>query len=168
MAEEKTQEKPEKEEKSAEELYSELVKKYSELPDFDLLNNAFEISTVESKDFLLREIIKKIIERMQGFSQLIEELMQGDAKLSNMYEWKTLDDDMKKKITEIYRDIMIKIRAALELSLDSTEAKEADFVKELYENWQKLKPRLKNLVLQLKEAWKKDVDAINERLEYMG
>ena len=152
---------------SVEESYIELRKKYPDLPEFNDINNEFEIATIEKPDFLLREIIRKITEKLDGFSTLIEELMQGDTKMSNIYEWKTMDDEMKKNVLEIYKNIMKKIRSALELSLDHSEEKEAAFVKELFDNWAALKPKLKKFVSGLKETWKKDID-ITEKLEYMG
>ena len=156
-----------KKEKNTKDVYKELKEKHSGLPEYDKLNHLFEISTCENTDFLLRQIIRKIMDKYENYSALIEELMQGDSKMSNYYQWKTLDEDKKMKLMELYKEIMLKIRSATELSLDTDEEKEAKFVEELLENWNSLRSELKNCIKELKEGWKTKID-MKERIEYMG
>lgn len=156
-------------EKSIKEVYTELTNKYKnkKLPGFDELNLYFEISTIEGPDFLLRHIIKKIAERMEGFAGIIEDLMQGDTKMSNMYEWKALDDDTKNELMEVYRTIMAETRAAVELSLEPSEEKEAEYLAAIFGVWTSIRPKLKSFVSKLKNSWKKDI-SVSEKLAYMG
>ena len=71
------------------------------------------------------------------------------------------------KLMELYKEIMLKIRSATELSLDTDEEKEQKFVEELLENWNSLRSELKNCIKELKEGWKTKID-MKERIEYMG
>jgi len=154
-------------EKPIKDTYVELKGKYSLLPDYDVINHEFEICLIDKHDFLLRSVIRRIIERFEGYCMLIEELMQGDSKMSNMTEWRSMNDDTKKSILETYRQLMIEMRSALETSLETSEEKEAELVKRLFDKWLAVKPELKRFVTGLKDSWKED-KSISEKLEYMG
>ena len=49
-------------------LYQSLAKKHN-LPDYDKINNEFEIATIEHTAFLLREIRKKISEKVELYKK---------------------------------------------------------------------------------------------------
>lgn len=146
--------------------YEELRRKYS-LPDFNLINNEFEISSIENKDFLLREIRRRIAEKLEIYAKILESLLQPDtASLSSMHECKFIEDKEKEDIHNIYKKLMIIDRNSVIVSLGG-EKENADFIKKLFDEWFKLKEDIKPIIEKIKLTWKKETD-IKEDLGYLG
>ena len=57
---------------SVKETYQKLSKKY-QLPPFAEIDTAFEISTIEYEEFLLREVRRKMVEKLDSFIKVLEE-----------------------------------------------------------------------------------------------
>lgn len=146
--------------------YEQLRKKYP-LPDFESINNEFEISSIENKEFLLSEIRRKITERLEVYAKILESLLQPDtASLSAMHECKFIEDKEKEDIYNIYKKLMIIDRDSVIASLGG-EKENADFIKELLEDWLKLKEDIKPIIEKIRSTWKKETD-IKEELGYLG
>ncbi|MEM4263922.1 MAG: hypothetical protein QW666_03460, partial [Candidatus Woesearchaeota archaeon] len=85
----------------------ELLKKKYNLPDFELLDNEFEISTIEKPDFLLRSIKKKICEKMDFAAELLAKLIQPETTcIADLYEYRCFNDAEKKEIFALYSKIL--------------------------------------------------------------
>lgn len=154
------------EKKDIKKQYEILRKKYS-LPDFDSINTEFEISSIENEDFLLREIRRKITEKLDFYGKILESLIQPDtASLSAMHECKFIEDDEKENIYNIYKKLMIINRNSIIASLES-DKENADFIKISFEEWLKLKNDVKSLTEKIKLTWEKETD-IKEELGYLG
>src|SRR3989344_1527142 len=65
-----------------EKQYNELRKKHK-LPEFKDIDFEFEISDLEETNFLLRAIIRRIAEKLDFYSTMLEEVLQPDT--SNLY-----------------------------------------------------------------------------------
>ena len=153
--------------KNIEEEYNKLKSKYN-LPEFEELDKEFGVSTIESEKFLLREIINKIIERIDFFSKILEELLQPDTSLlSSMHETRFFDDKDKENIYELYKKLMIISRESFEVSLKRDEREETVFVNKVFDEWKDLKRDLLKFVNKMKDSWKKETD-IKEELGYLG
>ena len=150
-----------------EEQYNKLKDKHN-LPEFEELDKEFEISSIEHDKFLLREIINKMIERVDSFSKILEDLLQPDTSLlSSMYETKFFDENDKEKIYALYKKLMVIIRESLEVSLKRDEKEEAIFINKTLDGWKGLKTNLFEFISKLKDFWKKETD-IEEELGYLG
>ena len=55
------------------------LKKEFKLPEYSLLDNEFEISTIETPGFLLRQIRRKIEERISSINHRIENVLHADS-----------------------------------------------------------------------------------------
>lgn len=146
------------------EEYESLKKKF-ELPDFEKINYDFEISAIEQKEFLLRNIKRKISEKLISFAELIESLIQPE-KPSTMYEAGCLSENERKSNFEIYRRLMHLIRLSEEISLDEDEKKSADFIKKSFNEWNSLKKELGKTMSKVRESWTKQLK--KEEEEYFG
>jgi hypothetical protein len=150
-----------------EEQYNKLKSKYK-LPKFEDLDKEFEISVIENEKFLIREIINKIIERIDFFSKILEELLQPDTSLlSSMHETRFFDEKDKENIYGLYKKLMIISRESFEVSLKRDEREEAVFVNKVFDEWKELKKDLLKFVDKMKDSWKKETD-IKEELGYLG
>lgn len=148
------------------EQYEKLAKKYS-LPDYSKLDNDFEISTLDSDDFLLREVRRKIFDKFDKFAKILETILQPDAIISDMQECHAFNDSQKTKIYEMFKKLMYFKHLSTETAIEETDELSAEFISGAFDEWQKMKPELKETLKVLRECWKKDT-SIHEVLNYMG
>jgi len=142
--------------------YEELKQKYN-LPNFNELNSDFELYSIDEDDDLVREILKKIYEKVDSYTKFLEDLLQPDSRLSLMREASTLTPVDQALITKLHMKGMLITRELLELNLEYTEAVAAKIIKNDYEEWQKMKLELKKIVIKLKESWMKEIKTEQDR-----
>lgn len=149
----------------------EIKKKYGEIkydmPDYEALNKEFEISTIEAEEFLLREIRRKMYDKIDKYLKILDSILQPEALIADMQECHTFTDEEKKQIYAQYKKLMYIKRLSYEIALDEDDETTAKFINDSYDVWQEVKPGLKKFVSKLKECWKKESD-IHEVLNYMG
>ena len=148
------------------EEYEKLAKKY-ELPDFDSINKEFEISTIDTRDFLLREIRRKITEKIEIYIKSIEPILQPEASVSDMYECKIFDDKEKKNIYDIFKKMMFLHRFSTETSIDEDDKKTSEFLKKVWVEWPKIKKEFLNIISKMKNSWLNETN-VKEKIGYMG
>ena len=147
-------------------LYESLRKKYR-LPGFDELDAEFEISAIEAESGLLREVRKQISEKVGNVSSLVEEVLQPDTNLVNLYESRVFDEAEKQRLFELYKRLMVVDRTLVELMIANDEKLDAEFIKSFAAEWKKTKPELLRFVRKLKESWEKETEK-GEAVGYMG
>ena len=149
-----------------EKKYSELGKKHR-LPDFKELDDELEMSDCEKTNFLLRDIIRRIAERLDFYTTMLEEVMQPDTKLYAMHEARFFDDTEKKEMYSIYTNLMKLNRKIIELSLKKNEKEDAEFISSFFSEWKGLKLQLLNIAVKMKECWKEESE-MKEDVGYLG
>jgi len=137
-----------------EEKYSKLKAKYN-LPDFRELNNAFEISLIEKDEFFLREIRRKIADKIGFFSAIMAGAISPECSPGAVIEFGNIDDDDAKKAFDVYKKLMYWERCSAQNAAICDEKKDAEFIRELNEAWKTLKNDVAEILEKLKEAWKK-------------
>ena len=151
-----------------EKQYSELRKKHK-LPEFKETDFEFEISDLEETNFLLRAIIRRMAERLDFYTTMIEEILQPDtSNLYAMHEIRHFDDEEKKQMYELYAKLMNLNRQSIEISLSHSEKDEAEFISNVLGQWKNLKNELLKLVKKMKESWSTEESDIKEDLRYLG
>ncbi len=135
--------------------YKKIQKEYN-LPDFEKLNEDFQIEKViEVKtDFLIREIRKFMADKFSNYLRFIEAILNPvNVSMFIFSIIKSIGVEEKNKLTDIYKDLA-KIEVDLiELEVEFIEEKEANFIKEAYNTWQKIKKDLLNVVGVIKKNW---------------
>ena len=135
--------------------YKKIEKEYN-LPDFEKLNEDFQIEKViEVKtDFLIREIRKFMADKFSNYLRFIEAILNPvNVSMFIFSIIKSIGVEEKNKLTDIYKDLA-KIEVDLiELEVEFIEEKEANFIKEAYNTWQKIKKDLLNVVGVIKKNW---------------
>jgi len=156
--------------KMAEEIqreYESLSKKYR-LPKFKDIDLIFEISTIESTAFLLRDIIGKIADKIDYYAKFLEEFLQPDtSSLSTMHEIRFFSDSEKARIYALYKRLMKLDREAIEVYLIADEKNEAVFIGNTFNKWMEIKKELLEYVKKMKESWDKET-TMEEDLGYLG
>ncbi|MBS3176927.1 hypothetical protein J4457_06870 [Candidatus Woesearchaeota archaeon] len=150
-----------------EELYDKIKKKFS-LPDFGPLDNEFEISTIEDEKFLLRQVAKKISERLQNFQNIFADVLNPDINsLAVLHESKFFDDVVKEKLFIAYQKLMLLQRKFLEADVLLDDKNTAKLINDAWIQYPSIKQETKLLVEQLKHTWEKALDP-KEELRYFG
>ena len=153
--------------KEIEKQYSELRKKYK-LPEFNEVDYEFEISDLEETKFLLRAIIRRIAEKLDFYTTMLEEILQPDtSNLYAMHETRYFDENEKKQMYDLYSTLMNFNRQSIELSLENDEKDEVDFINNFFVEWKKLKNELLKYIKKMKFSWQIETD-IKEDLGYLG
>lgn len=146
--------------------FEDICKKHK-LPSFDSLNNEFEINTIEESEFLLREIRRKIDDKIENFLKILEAILQPDTVLCDMHECRLFNDTEKKKIYDLYKKLRFFDRYSIQIAIDEDDKKTCEFVNDVMKDWNKVKEEMLWISKMLKESWLKDSD-IKEELGYMG
>lgn len=146
--------------------YDELKKKYA-LPSFNDINNEFEISTIENNDFLLREIRKKIDERIEVFLKILNTLLQPETNICELHECRDFSEKDKDDAFLLYKELMLMHDSALIAGIICDEKEDAKFISEAFKGWQPVKKKILAVMNKMKDSWKKDV-TISEELGYLG
>lgn len=150
-----------------EKQYNELKRKYK-LPDFKEIDFELEISDLEETNFLIRGIIRRIAEKLDFYTTLLEEVLQPDtSNLYAMHETRFFDEHEKKRMYGMYTKLMNLNRSTVEISLERSQKNEADFINTFLKEWEELKVELLQFVKKMKASWKDESD-VKEDLGYLG
>ncbi|MFC1691793.1 hypothetical protein ACFL0W_06460, partial [Nanoarchaeota archaeon] len=144
------------EEKSIEKEYKFLQDNIKGLPEYDLLNFEFEIETLEANDFILRNILKKVMDRYDSILKYLEELLQPEGSVSALYECTCFDEQGKKEIFDLYKKLMIYHRRASWILIETDDKNIAQYLSDLLAEWQSIKDRTAAIIKKVEDAWKKD------------
>jgi hypothetical protein len=133
------------------EKYEELKNKHN-LPDFDEIDNDFEISNVEDK-MLLRGIRKKISDKIDYYAHVLDGFMQPDSSFSSLYEIEAFNDEDREKLMSLYKKIMILHRELIKLNLNFGDDVDAKFIIGFYDEWKQLKKDLILILEKVQSLW---------------
>ena len=147
--------------------YEKLVKKHN-LPPYNEVNSELEISSIESEDFLLRQIRKKISERIEAVLEPIGSMLQPSAEsITDMHECRFLEDKEKGKLVDAYKKLMIISRMSLEAEISKDDKVDAGVINAFFKEWPSLKKEILPFIRKMKSCWEKETE-IEEKLEYFG
>ncbi len=150
-----------------EDIYQELRKKFS-LPEFNILDQEFEIGSIdEDEHFPLREIRKKIDDKIEGITKIMEEVLHPERSIASFREANAFTDKEREDLLELYSRLMFFHRRTTELYIEDSEEENAEFIKELMKEWPELKKKTLGFVKKLKESWKKEITK-KEVVGYLG
>ena len=146
--------------------YSELKKK-NDLPSFDEIDSLFEISALDSEQFLLRNIRRKITDTLEYYLKLLEEVLHPETTLAAMHEQRFFTEDDRKHYITLYKRLMIIHRKSLEVALLQDDEAHSAFIRDVFKVWPSLQKELLGLVKKLQGYWQEE-DVQGEGLGYFG
>jgi len=150
------------------EHYDALRATHPELPAFDELDAAFEISTIEKETHVLREIRRKMNDKFENVIDIIERILQPDPhRFIDMLEYKSFTETEKQQLFNICKNFVYHQRLNIEAEITLTDNMDATAIRAFYDTWQAHKHQLVHHIAKLKESWKKDVQS-KEIVEYFG
>jgi len=153
--------------KEIEQEYNKLSKKHK-LPKFKEIDDEFEISTLETPKFLIRNTLRRIEEKLEFYIEVIGNLVHPDASsISTMYEVRYFSDEEKNEMYNLFKKLMKSNRNIIELILINDEKRQTEFLNNFFVDWLRMKKELINYLDKMKESWDKS-STIEEDLGYFG
>ena len=151
-------------------LKEEYEKLRHKLPDFNKLNMEFEISRGENdykKEFLLRDVRRKINDKVIFLCRIIEGLLfPTHANIISMHESKLFDEVTKKKVLNIYKQLMIFERESLKLDVMPDEESDVKYINDVFSKLLEYKKDMKDIINIMQDAWRKEEKIIPDN--YFG
>ena len=125
------------------------------LPAFEELNKEFGIEKADKEtEFLLREIIKVIIDKFQNYMRFIEGVLNpSNTSIFIFSVTKLIDNGTKQKLSEVYKKISEIELKIIHLDLESSEETEAEFIKNSYKTWKEIKKDLVEVIKFIEKNW---------------
>jgi hypothetical protein len=145
------------------------IQEKHDLPSFDKLNEDFGIEKIENvdSDFLIREVRKSVSEKLSNYLRFLEILLNPSGAPMFVYTVvKAIGNDEKKKLSEVYKELIKSEIMLIELDAEFSDKKEADFIKESYEMWQKMKKEILFVIDSVKKNWENKTE--NGSKKYFG
>jgi len=136
--------------------YEPLKKRYG-LPEFDELNEEFEIERIGEHEttYLLKMIRRAIIDKFYNFSNWFDGLI-STQRISTMVILKGITQKEKDDIYRFIENISKLAIQNLALEADYSEQKEAEMIKLLYKEWKKSKQEIVDITGRINQKLQKD------------
>ena len=137
------------------ENYKEIQEKYN-LPAFERLNEDFHIEKIAENEteLLIREVRKFMADRLFNYLRFIESFLNPvNVPMFVFSVIKIITPKEKEKLTEIYKKLAKMEVDLIELDIQFSEQKEAQFIKESYKIWQDIKEDMLKIVEVIKNNW---------------
>jgi len=138
----------------------ESYKEEYELPEFEELARDFDIEKVSEKEssFLIREIRRVIIEKLSSYLSLFETLINPASPPMYIFSvLRGISEEDKSDIRKVYKRLSKFQIKSLKLETIYEEADEARFIKDAFNEWQKIKLD----VFKIIEKFEKNVEKEN-------
>lgn len=148
--------------------YRDIQEKYK-LPSFKEMNEDFSIEKISDSEteILIREVRRHVSDKLANYLRFVETLLNPSNVQMFVYSViKSLSSEDKEKLKEIYKILSKKELDLIELDLDFSEQKEADFIKSSFESWVEIKKDLLRIVGNAKDNF--DVKQETKTKDYFG
>ena len=139
-----------------EKKYLELKEKFH-LPSFTDLSRDFDVYDI-SDDDLLKEIVKKMVNVIDHYVNLLEDIIQPDSRFYSLKEANVLEKESRVVVNQIYNKLMQYNRASILLNLSFSEGDAANFINDFFSDWQLIKKELFPIFQELKNSWSKKTE----------
>lgn len=126
------------------------------LPKFEGLDEEFEISiaNIKEKAFLLRSIRRRLNDKVIFYCRIIEGLIYPNQNnMIGMFEIKSFSEDEKQILNDYYKKLMKYERESLSLDVNPDEKKDAEYINNLFKEWQYFKKYLIAVTDKMKSSW---------------
>ena len=150
------------------EAYDVLRKEFPLLPDFAKLDHEFEVSTLESDAFLLRNVKRKMGERLEPVLEFLERAINPDpSNFTDLHECRCFTGGEKQQIIDIFRILMQQYRLLLETDLLVDDSADVEAIKKFFDVWVRERKQIVPFVKKIRGCWEGRVEP-KEILEYLG
>lgn len=145
------------------------IEKAHNLPEFDKLNAEFAIEKLAEieTDFLVREVARIMAEKFSNYMRFVEIVLNpSNAPMFIFSIIKTMGESEKKKFAEIYKELAKIELNLIELDVNFSEKKEAEFINNSYKTWMNMKKEFQEVIAKIRANW--DNKSENGNKAYFG
>ncbi|HEA46394.1 MAG TPA: hypothetical protein ENH99_01280 [Candidatus Pacearchaeota archaeon] len=135
--------------------YDVLRQKFN-LPEFKEMNEDFHIDKLAEMEteIMIREIRRFLGDKLMNYMRFVENLLNPvNVPMFVFSIVKLLDAEQKKKLEEIYKELMKNEMKFIKLDLEFDEKEEAKFIKDSFDFWQKTKKDLLKIIEKINSKW---------------
>jgi len=137
-------------------------------PSFKDVDFEFEISSIEHSDFLSRQIVKRMMDRMDSLIHLLTDILQPDTgAFINLYECSYITKEETQIVVALHRKLMILSRALTAADIAQDKKLYASVIKDVMSQWPSIRKDSLPILDKLKTCWEKP-EGHEEILEYLG
>jgi hypothetical protein len=152
---------------SFQEIYNNLRQK-QQLPEFEVLNRYFQIASIdEDEAFPLLAIAKKINEKIQKYSELLENIVSPDHSFATLVESKVFTEQDKTEILEHFKKLQIMLHDSELAGIEFDEESISGFISSVIKEWPGLSDRMRKVILKLRSSWT-EKSSFSEEISYFG
>lgn len=135
--------------------YEKLQKKHK-LPSFKELNEDFHIEKIAEAEteILIREVRKFVGDKLANYMRFVESLLNPVNVPMFVFSFiKLMDSDDKKRLSDIFKELMKKEVKFIEIDLEFNEEKEAQLIRDSYRFWQDAKKDMLKILEKINKKW---------------
>ena len=147
--------------KDIENEYVKIEKKF-QLPEFAKLIEDFDVDKIAEKEggILIRDVRRTINDKLSAYLHLFETLMNPSSPPIFVLTFlKNLTDDNRKLIKEIYKNLSKIQLSNMKLDTIFDEKKEAEFIKNSFNEWQPMKKKVYSLFGDFEQEFEKNSES---------
>jgi hypothetical protein len=134
-------------------IYADLEKEFK-LPKFEALNDDFDIDTIDtSAKHPVKEIAKKMFERVELFKKILETTLQPDVSILSMQEAESLGEKDHETLADVLRRLMRLDRTLLIAELENSDELYVGFIKDTAKEWSAIKTDLRPIFQRMHSSW---------------
>jgi hypothetical protein len=148
--------------------YSKFKDKYN-LPSWSNLSEDFDVNKVEEKEptYLVRAIRRAMNEKFSAYLHLVELFINpNNPPLFVMSAMRNVNGSEKEIVKGLYKELSKMQIEVMRLDTAYDEKKEAAFVSSTFNQWQKMKPKMLQLIEKLGEGLEKEDES--KKTGYFG
>ncbi|MEM4259758.1 MAG: hypothetical protein QXG00_00820 [Candidatus Woesearchaeota archaeon] len=137
---------------------------------FNFLENEFDFYYNKDMKNPLKEGLRRILERMENISKILEAVLQPENNYSAIHEYSFLNEKEKKEIVLIYRKFMYYQRAIIEALLKNNVEDIKKILEKITCEWESMKNQTIIIIKKIKESWNSssDIGSMDEYKKYFG
>ena len=145
----------------------ESLKKSHKLPDFKELNEEFELNSIEKKEFLIRNIRRRLNEKVIFFCRIIENLIYPSSQSPlSAYESNFFSDEKKQDLAKLHKKLMVFERQSMLLDTNPNSDGDAEYINKMHSEWDSFKKEITETVKEMKDSWHSELK--DEEHVYFG
>ena len=158
--------------KNLRENYSKLASRFS-LPPYEELDKDFELLYARELFEINRPLVfvrRRICDKIGWTCGMLQGLIQPNPGSMLSIEESSFftKEEKQENFVKLLKNLMYFTRKSITLDLESTDEEEAEFIKEICNRWNEVKPEIKTIAEQLKEGWKNDKESKKESHNHLG
>jgi len=139
-----------------EDEYSQLRKKYKELPELKWLENNFDFSFDKEGINPLWQVMISISHKLNDtVKNDIEPLISGSESYDTWIEKRMFTKDERDELSELYRELKAVIWESKKLDIEYSEKDFIDWISDTAKFWESKKEELKKICNKIAKGWKK-------------